>query len=637
MPQIDREDNELASVSEDHPEHGILEDMYILKYSLLENGKLTSKSFSYLLQIENILSEFPELSKALYEWKFLENEILYFLRSEYFEIALRLITKIISLVDKAPALYFTKKYLFFITERLYSAMGGEGRCKDENSFYLSHSQISGTEIPFIEKMENDTSMGSILKIDNDPLDDISAITGVNQLTRQIMLFIKKLIELDKSVIMTLHDILFFELANVCICIETAQMFNSIFTNITFIDYKISTKSLAPWQKDGLYEVRRPYFDPEVFFRDGNIFCPITPVENLKSGIFKQIYDQCTNLKNFADLSLKDITDAMLFKRILYTSEELEVLVLEGKDPKIIKFYRRCLEVGATPEKAYMNVLIKAVDDPKLSRDASIALYYFIDYILDFKLFTEDRIRKIIQNLEYHCEHECILERCSMRDHKYTSVRKDNPPMKQSVQSSFDSNICTDKIFGETCADGLFNTPKAIDSSVKKGILDDFSEFEHENFGDQAVLDNETDFSTHHCAQYRILKLLQHIYPMTNQRFFFKPTYLILLRNALGHVPSLQGFITEIFRDFLEFLALDRMNMTRLFFPVFKRYRRLKMREIRLDEGSDILDLPEMPKEVFEKNDAENRTPNISNGFPPLKVRRGVIESEESEPDSKRMS
>ncbi|ELA42316.1 uncharacterized protein VICG_00716 [Vittaforma corneae ATCC 50505] len=628
--------NDIASVSEDNPTHGIIDDLYILKHSLIKNKKLTPQSISHLSQIENIISEIPELSKNLYEWNFLENEILYFLRAMHFKMSLRVITKIVSITNKAPGLYFTKKFLFFITEKLYFAMGGSKIYKKNSIINMRQNSI----VTFSDKTMKNQNLGSgdIMVFDEDSsngkLEDDSSFQEmlgfgapnanftVNEITRLIMIFIRKLIEINRNVVTLLNELLFFELANVCICVETAQLFNSIFVNISYSEVQQIERSRAPWQQDGLYEVRRKYFEPEVFFRAKDIFYSIKPVENFKSGIYKQIYDQCTNLKDFADLSFKDTADIMLFKRIVYMSDELDLLILEGKDPKVVKFYRRCLEAGAVPEKSHLNSIIKAVDNSKTTRDACIVLYYFQDYLLSSKPFTENRIRKIIQNLEYLCGSECTQSKSTANNSPSNIEKKEVIPVKKTKieehSHSFDSNLCTNDIFGDSCNNGLFCTPQNIDVDTKgrsKGILEDFSEFENDFSENKSSLGNGLTISNDLCERYRILKLLQHVYPIVNHQFFYKPSYLILFRSMFDHVPSMQSFIIEFFTDFIRVLKLNKMNIARIFLPVFRSEKKPKTREIKLEEQSSEY--------------LAGANNNVSN-MPLFRVKGGVIESSEFE-------
>lgn len=594
---------ELGSISEDNPLNNIIDDLYVLKSSLLNNNHITQQSSSFLSQINNLISDYPELCKNLYEWNFLENEALHFLRAKNYKTILQIITKIIQNTEKAPAFYFSKKFLFFMTEKLYFSMGGTKKYEKGGKF--------------------DVNINNILLLDEDSLPNMYESSNIDINVRLIMTFIKKLIEINRNIIVILNEIMFFELANVCLCIETAQMFNSVFVNIFFSDQSENENIKKPWIQDGLYEINRQYFGSEVFFREKDIFKFIQAVEILKSGIFKNIYDQCTNLKDFADLSFKDVIDIMLFKKIVYMSDELDLLILEGKDPKIIKFYRRALEIGAIPEKSYLNLILKMVDLESTSKDACIILYYYMDYILEPKQFSEKRVRNIIQTLEYRCGNECNIKK-EINTPKVRTETK-NIPNNDNIATSFDSNCCTNNIFGETCNNGLFATPE-IAIKKQKTVLDNFSEFEN----DFNISNDEININNNGCDQYRILKLIQHIYPITNRLYFFKPSYIILFRCVYNHVISMQNFINDFFVDFINYLKSDRSNMAKLFLPVFKTEKKTKMREIRISEEYENADDILGNISNIENPTNINNFVDIKSDVPKFKVNKGIIESSESE-------
>jgi len=599
--------DEVCSVSEDNPINSITDDLYVLKSSLVKDKKLTSDAMPYFNQIENITQDFPELNKNLYEWKFLENEILYFLRGHAFDQGIRVATRILTVVNKAPNLYFTKKFLFFITEKLYTAMGGTRVYKQDTIEFIGTEDTSEAQ-PHSQIFFNHT-------------DRSTREFTVNQTARLIMLFIKRLIEINRNAVNILCDIMFFELANVCVCVETAQMLNAVFVGISYFEGEPAQRCGQAWQADGLYEIQRTHFEPEIVFRDKEVFSPITPVENLRGGIFKQIYDQCTNLFNFADLSFKDSADILLFKRVVYMSDELEVLLLEAKDPKVVSFYRRSLEAGAVCDGAYLNSMIKAVDNPKTSRDACIVLSYLMNFIVNFKPFTESRVRRILECLEHACGSECTH---SAHLGRRMARRMVKTPAKPTDQCSFDGNLYGDAILMDTCDPDILAL-SGEDEKPHKGILDDFSEFDN-GFEAEADVSVESTSSVL-CDQYRILKLLKHIYPQVNRRFIFKPSLIILLRSALEHVAPMRAFILEIFDDFVSFLKLDRSNMARVFLPVDKKPRS-GMVQLKLDDDAgnahDVVEyeLAETPYTI------RNDTVGKGHSEPQFRVNRGVIESDD---------
>lgn len=636
MSQPAEDQEELGSVSEEDPAHDIIENLYILKASLVKDRKIAPHARAYLGQMEKMVLDFPELNRNLHEWGFFENELLYFLRGRNFQQALEMMTRALMVVGKAPNVYSTKKFLFFITEKLYFALGGEKIYKRPGAVESPNLEI----LPTTASQDADTENSSLRRLLEGA--GVSRGAAVSHIARVIMVFTRRLIEVNRSVVAVLNDMLFFELANSCLCVETAQMFNSIFVGVSFVDDErvFSEAQDKPWLQDGLYEIRRPYFDPEIVFRDRDIFNPIKPVENLRGGVFSMIYDQCTNLKNFADLSFKDIADMMLFKRAVYMSDELEVLLLEGKDAKAVKFYRRSLEAGASPSPTFVNSMVRALDSPNTSLDACIVLYYIRDFIVNFKPFTETRIRNIIQNLEYMCTHECstpLKGRVGPPSVKAKKEPNPNPPRSASLFHSFDSNMLGTKFFhdgGEDDLGPMVEDDLVTEQKAPRNVLGDFSEFGKE-FMDLATAEDPEGavyLSNDRCEQFRILKVVQHVYPHVNCRFFFKPTYIILFRSAFVHVEPLHDFLTELFTDFISFLKLDRTNMAKVFLSVFREERKPRMREIKLEITNEPSLHSQFPPPSEMSFPSEFPLPGLDENLgnvPQLRVNRGVIDSEES--------
>lgn len=615
-PQMNRESNErqeenlleqdeIENFNRDISLDAIIDDLYILKNSLVINEELTPEAFSYLNQIQSLLDQFPELASKLYEWKFLEKEALYFLRTNRYIQILKIITVIISNHKKAPQMYFSKKFLFFITEKLYFAMGGRNIYKKE-------------PVP-------DTILFSSMHRSNELLEEERSVEY--EQIKPIMNFTKAMISTDRSVVKVLYDNSFFILANACICIETAEMFNQVFVDIVFSNTIENKDKKAPWTRDGLYEIRRQFFEPEVIFRNKNVFCHKSQVFNLKSGVYKQIYDQCTNIRDFADLSLLNVIDLLLYDKISYVNEEMEPLILEAKNPKVLRYYRRYLEAGGIPERGYLKSLIKAIDNSDTCRDVTIILYYYREFIEEDRQFTEMRVRSIIQNLEYQCNHECkmcecTLEDCKSKENTTNEYRSNECKIKNEATQmySFDSNMCSNMIFGETGSDGIYNTPKeSLKYPNSKSILEDFSEFHVDLTENQDTLKVSTTMED--CESYKIMKVIEHIYSLTDKKFFFKPTYLILFRSIIEHLPSEVKFITQFFNDFVDFIGINDMNISKVFLPVNKPIKRLKMREIQLSDDAEMNEIGSNECLVDE---------NVSNieNIKGIKVNKGMIESDE---------
>lgn len=635
MEEHDDFESQLGSVSGDDPLDALLDDLYFLKCSLVKNGKFTTDSASFFDQISNLLDAHPELCAPLLKWKFLEKELLYFLRDKKFKESIGIATKILVECKKAPDLYFTKKFLFFITEKLYCALIGKEEIEgmQEPSGGLGSIKDSlptdFVEMNAIDKLE-DLRSSQLDEYKFSSMPDLvpSVPERINySVVKSIMIFVTELISIRRTAaVQILYDLSFFELANVCICVETAVMFNSVFKGVSFPYSKPTTSNGEHWIQDGLYEVHRNLFEPEIIFRNKDLFTPQTVLEHLAAGVYDKVYQQCTNILDFADMAFTDCFDILLYKRIPYFTQDLENLIFEGKNEKAFRLYRRSLESGAITNKMLINPLIKAIDSSELRREAAISLFYFIGELESTKLFTEVRIRKIFECLEYNCEHECIVRTEGLRIAGYAASQ---PREKKEVEEiptlehSFDSNQISSHIFGNTADKGLYEEPEVSIKQKKRSVLEAFSEFENDF---EAA--PECTVRSHICERRRILFLIKHLYGILPREIFFKPSYLILFAVTLTHVPEEKAFITAYFNDFVGYCTGDTKNIARVFLPAVTKSREPKTREYKIEDScSDFYGI----KETLGQNDPiVNTSPKQTKENTPtgLKLVRNMIDSDE---------
>lgn len=594
-----------GSAANDEIKNRLIDDLYISKSSLVCGEGLAKGASGHLKQIRSILEECPELSMYLLRWKFLENEALYCLRSQMFNISLEIITMVVSHCKLAPELYFSKKFLFFITERLYFSLSGMEKYREGGAFRGVRGKSSCAETDkFCDLFDNDctpnqpdaavisTSEAFSFDRTDDAMNPSVADAHPNYSgafgCREIVVFIKILIEARRQVVSILFDIGFFDLSNVVIAAETAQMFNAVFEGVTYTNKSCGEVRKKPWEQDGLYEIRRTLFEPEVVFRSRDILVPKRLVQRFKAGVFHEIYKQCTSIRDFADLGVRDFMDALLYKRIVYMSDDLDVLLLEGKNPKILRFYRRSLEEGSVPSRGYLSSLIKALDDRKLSREACIALYYFIDLITDFRLFTEDRVRRIFENLEYVCEHECTLDGDDAEKSLQTKKRgKDVSVTNQDlVSASFNSDLHSDDIFGDGASSLLFEAPRDISYTGKwpKNASNIYSEPLDTS---QSSCHPRINENHNRCERLRIIKLLKFLYSYTEKRIFYKPTYMILLRSVYAHCSDERSFMDAYLTDFVNYLNSGPTKIAECLMPIKKLSKPPKMINLELPDDLDV--------------------------------------------------
>lgn len=636
------ENSSSGSVSDQNPLNNLIDDLYYLKCSLIKDQGLHNESFSFFQQICNLLEAQPELAKHLFNWKFLENELLYFLRSpNFFLKALQLAECLISFNRSVPQFYLTRKFLFFITEKFYLTLKGNRECKEAKGFNITGlSDFSNINAILSETANNENQLlnSEIQSSQRDfeslfPFSDSQNQNDDNQIdieaAKIIMKFSASLISINKSVVNILHEFCFFDLANCCIITETAKMFDAVFENISFPYIQKSIESKEYWTQDGIYEIRRKYFDPEVIFRNKEIFTSRTPVENLMAGVYSEIYDLCINIRDFADIAFSSFMNVLLYKRISYSSPDLENLILEGKNAKAFRIYRRSLEAGACPNCSLLNALLKAIDkNIEINKEAVISLYYHIDNIQKSKLLTESRIRSIFECLELQCEHECTnkYQKTLLKEKKHEIKCEETDNVIDNYPHSFDSNLVTTQIFGNTCDNGLYTDPKCQDSDKRlfRSILEDFREFEndHESKETESIKGKVSLV----CERKRILGVIKHIYSLVQKELFFKPSYLILMSYSLSHNPDEHSFIIQYFKDFLNFCNLDRRNLAICFLPSIPREIKSKKKDYVLNEEDETPDFYGIKEQI--KEQVEIETPASKPHSLGVKLVKNVIESDE---------
>lgn len=168
-------------------------------------------------------------------------------------------------------------------------------------------------------------------------------------------------------------------------------------------------------------------------------------------------------------------------------------------------------------------------------------------------------------------------------------------------------------------------------------------------------DNHVNVNT--CSRLRIILLLQHLYQKVNKMYFYKPSYLILMKVNVRHCKSASDFINTYFKDFLSQLSSETF-IGKILFPVREKKRREKKRLITLEENAvpsedefeDDLVLKQAlsalkagiydSSKTLRLEDNENATNEMSRNkdefeseklnVNKIKLKKGMIESEESE-------
>lgn len=561
--------------SEKDPENEMVDNLYILKESLIKNNKLDGKARTYLNQILNIIVEYPNLSLKLYKWRFIEKELVYCLRSKLFGMSLKILKLIIQEAKEVPEFCLTKKFLFFMTECLYFSLGG--------------------------------MKGLISKTNDVPAKQIDA-----KYTKDIVEFFKIIVDLAPRTLQILLELGLFDICNNFVCMESLRLFATVFTDVYYSGNTPSQPQKSIWTQDGVYEIHRKFFSPEIIFREKLIFNIKNFDFNHKNGIYEEIYNQFTNIRQFADLNVKEAINFLLYKKMCFINEDLELEILSESNKvileKFVRFYRRSLDVGQKPDDGFAKVFYKLLDDVKLSREAALALYHYKD--LDFKMFNELRIRNIFRLLEYSCELDCGCINCNIElkidayERKHVSKKVEDSDMEElkmlleekSSNIIDNSYVSTNIIFGQEEDDSKFSIPCSLDKIDKRN----YKSGEDIAYEDKVGLD---------CERQRLLQLLEVLYQNVKKEYFYKPSFLILLRANMDHCPGENGFVIRFFSDYFKFLNENDKNIAGCLFPDrIKGSKPIKMVEYKvLDEDQEINDLlkvldEEVNDEVIESDE-----------------------------------
>lgn len=453
--------------------------LFILKESLVANGGLSPGYRGSLEKMSLLIEEDPSLLGHLDEWRFVERQLPYFLRrANDRQWGLSLATRILQQPgSKLPGLFMTRKGGFLLSEALYESM-------------------------------------------DSPQDVISFC---EEAAKKSALFVG-----------VLYDCGFFILLNSHVSKETARFYSSVFAYKT---YEEKSRHEGARGDDVMYEVRRRYFDPEIVFKDGPWICFKEPPSLHRAGhpVLKRVFDDLYNTTffNLMDLGLSDNMHLMNYcswdHLFLCGSPELRQLVIDG-NYLAIRLYRMVLEALGRCERP--EVYLSKVEDEDLMiqvakflecKDSHVAMecglilygyYHLFGWGLDRKQFSEVRIRRVFDLLEF----------------SYSSC---------------------------TCLRECVHRPPEI-------------QFEGESRREAGCLRD--------CNAVKLLTLLSNLYSHVDKRYFYKPSIMVLMKawyDVLSkHKCWDSDFFMTFFTDMVGLIGTNPYNVARVIFP-FKKTRRRK--------------------------------------------------------------
>lgn len=346
------------------------EKLFALKESLIKEKTSSSNCLSSLKKINVMLNEEPSCVKLLNDWGFMKNQFLYLLNNlELRRLVLIVGTKLLKHSESTlPSVLITKKAGFLFSEILYESL-------------------------------------------DDP--------------NEIIMFCKEAIIKAQMLVIILYDCGFFILLNSVVSKEAAELYSAIFMHKR---YTKNEQVIGKDTEDIMYEIKRKYFDSEIVFGNGDIFLlkefPLdyTATYQICKNIFDNLYN--TSFFDLLDLDLNLNLHLMNYcdwdYLYLCGSLDLKMLIINN-EYLAIRIYRKMLDCLKENMIIYLNKIednnlikhiIKILEskDKKIVMECVLILYNYNKFFeLNWKLFTENRIRNIFELLEFICNDSCIKD------------------------------------------------------------------------------------------------------------------------------------------------------------------------------------------------------------------------------------
>ena len=557
-------------------EEELVQILFSLKERVLSvdsNGRrvVAQDAAECLQQILEMIGDLPKITACLVKWKFIEGDLPFLLRTVHCRAALALLAAVVKQTGSIPHFYLTKPFLFFITERLYARL---------------KLKLAGA---------------ASASLDNLSADDIIE-------------FVATLVSVSPLILQPLYNSGFFILANLVLSHAVCALYNTIFKGI-FLPTELFESTATPLSPEALFEIRRRFFLPEIIFRDKEIIRLKQLDQQYKGGIYQTIYNECTSMRHLMDMDVLLCINMLAYKPTVFMNEDFAILIRE-KGADAIRAYRRTLEAGALPDASFSTPLLQALESGDTLLDATLALFYSMGEEKSFRGFSEARIRQIFSTLEFQCSAECPRSSDGFVAYKtaYTTGGSDMHLSGDTTTLhspfSFEDDVPYDKSFasatpGRLCdaenkeesigiapsqfrraAPGsrygtISDDPAAQDSlafvdALETAYASDFQNpqsFYRIRKSDRTPAQPTTqpvpdlpDVSIHKCNRMRIVKLLGYLYNNVPREYFYKPSFLVLLRCQVMHCYEERPFIEEFMADFIRFVSSESVSLGRVFFP-----------------------------------------------------------------------
>ncbi|KAF9763466.1 hypothetical protein NGRA_1251 [Nosema granulosis] len=510
-----------------------------LKSQIIVDDALSDDYEEILRELFTLINENKTLLRHLEKSNFMNETLLLTLRfDKSYDLGLQFITEMIEMGAKIPVYFYSKNFVHFITEKLYEQM-----------------------------------------------DDCS--TNIE--------FSTALIKRERTFISSFEECGYFVLVNSLISEKTCKLYSQIFAGYECIsksDGDLLENSVNKNQRnkvsineDVMFEIQRKNFDSEIVFRESGLIKFKPRKTSFKQGgglldrLFRALYD--TNFYSLLECCLPSFVDVLSYKSVkcdwLLDDSSFMDLVFSG-NLSALRVLRNiildCKNNGIAKLEAinFLSMIVKLLEDKSRNVvfETTMCICAFLNRAQceNYKIFTEKRIRCIFSLLEFCCvDCSCNFKFCSEIKHS----------------DSFETTIDESKFSIENDGQG-FNTNE---NNITQGFSFDLtvvSPSKQENmtsktFSDTLFPTDLTQMPTctqvnlkclENCETMKILDLLFKIFNNHKKEFFFKISYMIVLKtinDCLYHHNCFnKNVFNSFFSDFVEFLISRENNFSRVIFP-----------------------------------------------------------------------
>jgi hypothetical protein len=489
--------------------------MCTLKSQIIIEGNLSEDYNEVLGDLYSLMNENKNILKYLEKSNFIMETLLHTLKfTRSYDLGLQFISEMIRMGVTIPGYFYSKNFVFYITEKLYEQI-------DENETNLE--------------------------------------------------FVTTLITRDRRFISSFEECGYFVLASSLIVNESCKLFRQIFEGYEEDKQSEDVNSninQVHIDEDVMFEILRKNFDNEVVFREGGMIKFITRKPTFLKGsslldkIFFLLFD--TNLYSFLEQFLEDTIPIISYKKVkcdwLLDNNQFFETVLKG-DLSALRVLRHIIDGCEKNGLIKLESIEHLTKITKLLEDKSSAVKYettmgICQFISrrkceNYSCFTEKRIRSIFSLLEKSCDKcACGFKFCRRES---SSISESDTIEKSTTELKRDLSSVNIEFSDVNCSTKDFSSFTLFPS--------DLTQPHNEKLVNPKCLEK--------CETMKILDLLFNIYTNHKKVYFYKMSYIILLKSICDHLSFHNCFKKEVFdsflTDFINFVISNGTNISRILF------------------------------------------------------------------------